>query len=351
MNITALLAKMDGFPDKDKQYVMDLNTKIQNASKKEPQEELDLRKKTPANNQTLSYYLKEKKQNTEKIKEKTESIKRGKNSLSKSKKSLREARLIVLDAKRREAIKNAKTEITRTKRTIKLNKDQIEVLHKQGVKIRATIKNIKHEGAQAKIDMQKAIVSIKNQNETIKLLNQIKSILPKIDLNDPKYAQLIAFYSANANKKPSLDNPLDTVPTDIKVLLSNLVIQQLHEKMEGKIILGINTLNKYKQNFTSSIDQLKETIKKHIENHPDFIKQYDITTITVINPYFAQEILRFMLEIQQQKLLESAEQPLAIEGTHQPLLPGKEEPKQLGTTVAVAALPPAKSHDKDEPCL
>lgn len=147
-------------------------------------------------------------------------------SIKEAKKEKKEAFWIVSRKERKKAIKAAKKKISDGEQSIEDYGHHIE-------DIDATIDGIntkvRAEMTQAETELQAIATSIQTQLQTKKDLATLRKMMNKIDLYDRKFAPLIAFYNANANLTPSLDNPLPAVPENVKELMTEVRIETVEK--------------------------------------------------------------------------------------------------------------------------
>lgn len=171
---------------------------------------------------------------------------------TKTKKNIKSTRESIKDAEeeKRKAFwilgtKERRTATKATKKKIKDGKQQIVEYEHHIKDIDLTLDNIKKRAEEAvtktQEELQAIATSIQTQLATQKDLLTLAKMMKKIDLNDKKYAPLIAFYNANANSKPSLDNPLPQVPAEVKGLITEFKM----EKTKRVIKLTTDTAIRY----------------------------------------------------------------------------------------------------------
>lgn len=171
-----------------------------------------------------------------------EDKKRTKRRITDSHETIKEARKEKRDAfwkiastkDRKKAIKAAKKKIKTAEESITSDTHHI-------ADIELTLNNLLQKSKEAVTKATEKLTtyqsSVKTQLRTKATLEKMRTVMGKIDLNDPKYAPLIAFFNANSKKVPSLANPLPEVPQDILGILANINIERNKQTIAG-IILG-----------------------------------------------------------------------------------------------------------------
>ncbi len=153
-------------------------------------------------------------------------IKSTEEAIKDAKEEKRKAFWIVSSKERRKAEKAAK-------KKIKDGKQQIDDYEHHILDIDATIEGIntkvKEEISKSETELQAIATSIQTQLATKRDLATLAKMMKKIDLNDKKFAPLIAFYNANAKLAPSLDNPLPEVPSEVKELMTQVRMETVEK--------------------------------------------------------------------------------------------------------------------------
>ena len=172
-------------------------------------------------------------------KEKTEKhIKTTRESIKEAKKEKKEAFWIVSRKDRKKAEKAA------VKR-IKDGTQQLEDYNHHMADLDASItiinSTISAEMSQSKTELDTIATSIQTQLATKKQLTKLTKMMKKIDVNDTKYAPLIAFFNANANRTPSLDNPLPEVPAEVQDLINEYNIEKAEKVIRLTTDVAIRT--------------------------------------------------------------------------------------------------------------
>lgn len=156
---------------------------------------------------------------------------------------------IVSRKDRKKAMKDADNKVAAEKEKIEkykmTNKDIDKTIESLSEKLRP-------EMSQAEADLQAIATSIQTQLATKKQLTKLTKMMNNIDLHDTKYNPLIAFFNANANRTPSLDNPLPEVPAEVQALINEYNIERAEKVIRLTTDVAIRTYtagNEMTRNF------------------------------------------------------------------------------------------------------
>ena len=186
-------------------------------------------------------------------KEKTnKNIKTTKESIKEAKKEKKDAFWIVSRKDRKKAEKAAIQKIKNGTQQLEDYDHHIADLDASIAIINSTIST---EMSQAKTELDAMATSIQTQLDTKKQLTKLTKMMKKIDVNDTKYAPLIAFFNANANRTPSLDNPLPEVPAEVQDLINEYHIERAEKVIRFSTDVAIRTYtagNKFTKQFLTA---------------------------------------------------------------------------------------------------
>lgn len=186
-------------------------------------------------------------------KEKTnKNIKTTKESIKEAKKEKKAAFWIVSRNDRKKAEKAA---IQKIKNGTQQLEDYAHHMADLDASIAIINSTISTEMSQAKTELDAMATSIQTQLDTKKQLTKLTKMMKKIDVNDTKYAPLIAFFNANANRTPSLDNPLPEVPAEVQDLINEYHIERAEKVIRFSTDVAIRTYtagNKFTKQFLTA---------------------------------------------------------------------------------------------------
>ena len=181
-------------------------------------------------------------------KEKTnKNIKTTKESIKEAKKEKKDAFWIVSRKDRKKAEKAAIQKIKNGTQQLEDYDHHIADLDASIAIINSTIST---EMSQAKTELDAMATSIQTQLDTKKQLTK----LTKLSLSVIGVI-LIAFFNANANRTPSLDNPLPEVPAEVQDLINEYHIERAEKVIRFSTDVAIRTYtagNKFTKQFLTA---------------------------------------------------------------------------------------------------